>query len=105
MLTDEEISEFVLKQKPKNTLTKTKLDVGIFTRWLCEMLPVFKRLKSHALFIRCRIKRLLDVLLYNTGYIWTRTQLEKSYWTRPSNMTYQAVYMYSSKYISVLNVE
>ncbi len=43
---------------------------------------VFKRLKSHASFIRCRIKRLLDVLLYNTGYIWTRTQLEKSYWTR-----------------------
>jgi len=43
---------------------------------------VFKRLKSHALFIRCRIKRLLDVLLYKTGYIWTRTQLEKSYWTR-----------------------
>jgi len=28
---------------------------------------VFKRLKSHALFMRCRIKRLLDVLLYNTG--------------------------------------
>jgi len=28
---------------------------------------VFKGLKSQASFIRCRIKRLLDVLLYNTG--------------------------------------
>jgi len=43
---------------------------------------VFKHLKSHASFIRCRIERLLDVLQCNTGYIWTRTQLEKSYWTR-----------------------
>jgi len=39
-------------------------------------------LKIHVSFIRCRIKRLLYVLLYNTGYIWTCTQLEKSYWTR-----------------------
>jgi len=71
MLTDEEISEFVLKQKPKNTLTKT--------------------------FIRCRIKRLLDILRYNTGYIWTSTQLMAH---GSSNMTFQAVY--SSKHIPVL---
>jgi len=43
MLTDEEISEFVLKQKPKNTLTKTKSDVGIVTRWLSETLPAVNR--------------------------------------------------------------
>jgi len=30
------------------------------------------------------IKRLLYISLYNTKYIWTRTQLEKSYWTRLS---------------------
>jgi len=58
---------------------------------------VFKRLKINAPFIRCRIKRLLDVLLYNTGYIWTRTQLDGS-----SNMIFQAVY--SSKYITVLTI-
>jgi len=39
MLTDEEISDFVLKQKPKNTISKTKSDVGIFKRWLRETLP------------------------------------------------------------------
>jgi len=43
--------------------------------------------------------RLLDVLLYNTGYIWTSTQLDKSH-NGSFNMTFQAVY--SLKYISVL---
>jgi len=47
---------------------------------------VFKRLKSHTSFIRCGIKRLLDVLLYNTGYIWTRTQLEILYNKTSNNL-------------------
>jgi len=55
---------------------------------------VFKRLKSHASFIRCRIKRLLEVLLYNTGYIWTRTQLEKSYWTSYNDITARPIWLF-----------
>jgi len=48
----------------KNT-TSSKRNVKL-TIWNIYGI-VFKRLKSHASFIRCRIKRLLDVLLYNTG--------------------------------------
>jgi len=51
----------------------------------------FKRLKSHASFIRCRIKRLLDVLLYNTGIYLDEYTARKVILDSPngsSNMTF-----------------
>ena len=36
MLSDSEIDDFVIEQKPKNTVKKTKSDVGIFKRWLAQ---------------------------------------------------------------------
>ena len=39
MLSDSEIDDFVIEQKPKNTVKKTKSDVGIFKRWLAQAVP------------------------------------------------------------------
>ena len=38
LLTDEEISDFIDGQKAKNTVNKTKSDVGIIIRWFAATL-------------------------------------------------------------------
>ena len=43
MLSDSEIDDFVIEQKPKNTVKKTKSDVGIFKRWLAQAVPTETR--------------------------------------------------------------
>ena len=69
---------------------------------------VSKRLKSHASFIICK-KRLWDVLLYKTGYIWTRTQLERRVQYDFSSCVrvqiYPVLYSKTSNHLNILNLE
>ena len=123
MLSDSEINDFIIEQKPKNTIKKTKSDIGVFKRWLALAMPsenneleeispcqLNSYLRSFYLLFcysdntyRYRIKRSFNIVLYNTDIYLDSYTAWKVILDSPSgssNMTFQAVY--SSKYISVL---